>query len=104
MVTVKAAPGSAAGRRDPRGKLLAITAYHLHGRLRRVGYTNLAMAMPELSAAERRVVVQGVFMNLGRLLGEFSQFPKITQQNVSEFVEYDGLENYSARQNAVEEF
>jgi KDO2-lipid IV(A) lauroyltransferase len=76
------------------GKLIAIAAYHLHGRLRRVGYRNLALALPELDPAERRVIVRRVFMNLGRLLGEFSQFPKITRQNISNLVEYDGLENY----------
>lgn len=76
------------------GKLIAIAAYHLHGRLRRVGYRNLALAMPELDPAERRVIVRRVFINLGRLLGEFSQFPKITRQNISKLVEYDGLENY----------
>jgi len=78
------------------GKLIAIAAYHLHGRLRRVGYTNLALAMPELDPSERRSIVRRVFMNLGRLLGEFSQFPKITRQNISRLVEYDGLENYSS--------
>ena len=76
------------------GKLIANAAYHLHGRLRRVGYRNLALAMPELDPAERRVIVRRVFMNLGRLLGEFSQFPKITRQNISKLVEYDGLEDY----------
>ena len=77
------------------GKLIAIAAYYLHGRLRRVGYRNLALAMPELGRAERRVIVRKVFINLGRLLGEFSQFPKITPQNISGLVEYDGLENYT---------
>jgi Kdo2-lipid IVA lauroyltransferase/acyltransferase len=77
------------------GKLIATAAYHLHGRLRRVGNRNLALAMPELDVAERRLIVRKVFMNLGRLLGEFSQFPKITPQNISRLVEYDGLENYT---------
>ena len=77
------------------GKLIAIAAYYLHGRLRRVGYRNLALAMPELDPAEQRVIVRKVFINLGRLLGEFSQFPKITPQNISRLVEYDGLENYT---------
>jgi len=77
------------------GKLIAISAYHLHGRLRRVGYLNLRLAMPELGPEEQRAVVQGVFRNLGRLLGEFSQFPRITRQNISELVEYEGLENYT---------
>src|SRR4029078_1950584 len=37
-----------------------------------------------------------VFDNLGRQLGEFSQFPKITSQNIDRFVVYDGFENYRA--------
>lgn len=76
------------------GKLVALGAYYLHGRLRRVGFRNLALAMPELDENRRRVIVRGVFMNLGRLLGEFTQFPKITRQNISKLVEYDGFENY----------
>ena len=35
-----------------------------------------------------------LFSNLGRLLAEFSQFPKLTPDNVSERVEYEGLDNY----------
>jgi KDO2-lipid IV(A) lauroyltransferase len=76
------------------GQLIAGAAYYLHGRLRRVGYRNLALALPELNHVERRAIIRGVFANLGRLLGEFSQFPKITQQNITKLVEYDGLDNY----------
>lgn len=76
------------------GKLIAGAAYRLHGRLRRVGYRNLTLAMPSLTHDEQRIIVREVFTNLGRLLGEFSQFPKITQQNISKVVVYDGLENY----------
>jgi KDO2-lipid IV(A) lauroyltransferase len=76
------------------GKLIARAAYHLHGRLRRVGHRNLNLAMPELTVDERRAIVKGVFINLGRLLGEFSQFPRITSDNITGLVEYDGFENY----------
>jgi KDO2-lipid IV(A) lauroyltransferase len=76
------------------GKLIARAIYQLHRRLRRVGYRNLQIAIPELNRAERRVIIKAVFGNLGRLLGEFSQFPKITRENISELVEYDGFENY----------
>ena len=76
------------------GKVIARAAYHLHGRLRRVGHRNLELAMPELAFEHRRAIVKGVFSNLGRLLGEFSQFPKITQDNITKLVEYDGFENY----------
>ena len=76
------------------GKLVALAAYYLHPRLRRVGFTNLALAMPELNESQRRVIVRGVFMNLGRLLGEFTQFPKFSRQSISRLVDYDGFENY----------
>lgn len=76
-------------------KSIARCGYYLHARLRRVAHRNLELAMPELDAGQRRDIVKGVFANLGRLLGEFSQFPKITQQNISKLVEYDGFENYS---------
>ena len=35
-------------------------------------------------------------MNLGRLLGEFSQLPKLNRGNISSVVVYDGFENYAA--------
>jgi len=75
--------------------MLSGAAYYLHRRLRRVGYINLSLAMPGLSQSEQRIIVRQVFSNLGRLLGEFSQFPKINRQNISEWVEYEGLENYT---------
>jgi len=76
------------------GRLIARAVYHLHGRLRRVGYRNLALAIPELATADRHAIVKRVFRNLGRLLGEFSQFPKLTRQNITKLVEYDGFESY----------
>jgi KDO2-lipid IV(A) lauroyltransferase len=77
------------------GKTVGRAAYYLHRRLRKTAYRNLSLAMPEMDDAERTNVVKGVFDNLGRLLGEFSQFPKITPDNISQLVVYDGLENYA---------
>ncbi|HEX8185942.1 MAG TPA: lipid A biosynthesis acyltransferase, partial [Blastocatellia bacterium] len=76
------------------GKLIARAAYRLHSRLRRTGHRNLALAMPKLSAKEREAILTGVVDNLGRSLGEFSQFHKITPRNISDLVIYDGFENY----------
>jgi Kdo2-lipid IVA lauroyltransferase/acyltransferase len=76
------------------GKMIGGATYYLHSRLRRVGYINLGLALPALSDHERDVIVRQVFTNLGKLLVEFSQFPKITRANISTLVEYDGLENY----------
>ena len=74
--------------------LIARAAYYLHGRLRRVGSRNLEMAMPDLDQTTRKLIIRTVFLNMGRLLGEFSQFPKLNRNNIERFVVYDGLENY----------
>lgn len=66
----------------------------LHGKLRRVGMRNLAMAFPEKSEAERKRILRGVFKSLGRELAELCQFPRYSLENVEQVVVYDGLENY----------
>jgi Kdo2-lipid IVA lauroyltransferase/acyltransferase len=76
------------------GRQMAHAARLLHRRLIRVGQRNLAIALPEMSADVQRVTLDRVFANLGGLLGEFSQFPKITGQSIRNLVVYDGLENY----------
>jgi Kdo2-lipid IVA lauroyltransferase/acyltransferase len=73
---------------------LAQLAYLLHGRLRRVGMRNLALAFPEMSDAERARVLRGEFTTLGRQLAEVCQFPKYTKENIEQVVVYDGLENF----------
>ena len=78
------------------GRLIARAVYSIHSRLRHTAHRNLAMAMPEMSRDERVRVIKGVFRNMGRLLGEFSQFPKLTRENISEIVVYDGFENYKS--------
>jgi KDO2-lipid IV(A) lauroyltransferase len=80
------------------GELIARFAYCLHGRLRQVAHRNLELAMPDLDAAARDSIVRTVFLNMGRLLAEFSQFPGLNRQNIEKLVAYDGLENF---QNAA---
>jgi KDO2-lipid IV(A) lauroyltransferase len=81
---------------------LAIRAGYVVGRLaRRVlphldrhAEVNLQIAMPELEAGERERIKENVFRNLGRLLGEISQFPHLNRQKIESIVVYAGLENY----------
>ncbi|MGQ9897783.1 MAG: lysophospholipid acyltransferase family protein [Acidobacteriota bacterium] len=61
-----------------------------------VGAENLAWAFPELSEHERRQLLWGCITNLGRLLGEFSQFPKLHRGNIGQLVEYEGFEHFTA--------
>lgn len=76
------------------GRQMARVARLMDRRLIRVGQRNLALALPEMGADVQRVTLERVFANLGALLGEFSQFPKITSQSIRNLVVYDGLENY----------
>jgi KDO2-lipid IV(A) lauroyltransferase len=73
---------------------VAQIGYHLARAQRSTALHNLRMALPELSEGERNEIVRGNFSNLGRLLSEFSQLPKLTPENISARVEYEGLDNY----------
>jgi KDO2-lipid IV(A) lauroyltransferase len=68
--------------------------YLLASRLRRTAKRNLEMALPELSHQEHEKIIRGVFRNFGRLLAEFSYFPKLTREKVEKIVVYDGLEHF----------
>lgn len=63
-------------------------AYHLLGGLRRVAATNLNLAFPELSGAEKKRLAKGAFRNLGRVLGEMSQFPRATPESLKKRIEF----------------
>ena len=63
--------------------------YVFAGRLRRTGERNLEIALPEVSPAERQKLLLGSFKSLGRLLAEFSQFPKFTIEQLRDLIEYD---------------
>lgn len=76
--------------------VLAGAIYYVHPRLRRVGLRNLEIAMPELPLKERRRIVRGVFVSLGRLLAEFCLFPKYSRENISHVAVYEGFENFDA--------
>lgn len=78
-------------------KVAAIVArlgYTIARRQREAGMRNLQLALPDLSDKQRRQILRSVFENLGRLLVEFSRFPKLTKKNISQLVEYEGFDNY----------
>ena len=76
------------------GAAIGGLAFQGLGRLRRVGQRNLGMALPEKSASERERILRGEYRNLGWLLAEFCQMPGYTADRASEFIRYDGLDNY----------
>jgi KDO2-lipid IV(A) lauroyltransferase len=65
-------------------------------KLRKVAAHNLAMAFPELPAAERRLIAAGVFRGVGRVLVALARFPSIHKSNVADWISYQGLEHYQA--------
>jgi KDO2-lipid IV(A) lauroyltransferase len=71
-------------------------AYSLSGRLRRTGERNIEIAFPDLTERERATILRGCFKSLGRLLGEFSQFPRATPESLRRIIEFEGLENLQA--------
>jgi len=63
-------------------------------RLRRTALSNLEMAYPTMSSAERERIADGVFASIGRLLVSMARFPRIDESNVSEWIRYEGLEYF----------
>jgi len=78
------------------GILIGGLVYHLHRRLRRVGLRNLELAFPEKPLKERKKILRGVYVSMGRLLGEVCLFPRYTLANASEIAVYQGFENFEA--------
>jgi KDO2-lipid IV(A) lauroyltransferase len=78
------------------GILIGVLVYHLHPRLRRVGLRNLELAFPEKSTHDRRKILRGVYISLGRLLAEFCLFPRYRAETISRVAVYQGFENFES--------
>ena len=74
---------------------LAAVVYWVWPRLRRVGLFNLRLAFPEWDERRRRRVLSGLFRGFGRMLADFSHFPRLTRANVEKLIIYDGFENFA---------
>ncbi|MDM7921749.1 MAG: lysophospholipid acyltransferase family protein [Pyrinomonadaceae bacterium] len=59
------------------------------GGLRKVALKNLRLAYPEMDEQERNRIACGTFENLGRILGEVSQFAKLKPESIREFVDFE---------------
>src|SRR5208283_3111244 len=81
------------------GILMGGAVYHLHLRLRRVGMRNLQLAFPQKTKKERRKILRGVYVSLGRLLVEACLFPYYTPADASQVAVYQGFENFEAAEN-----
>ncbi len=71
------------------GILTAKIGYLVLGKLRRVGMRNLELAFPENTLRENERILKASFKNLGRMLGETSQFPRATKEKLARLVEFE---------------
>jgi KDO2-lipid IV(A) lauroyltransferase len=69
-------------------------AYRTLGRLRSAGLTNLKLAFPEKTEAERERILRAEYRNLGYQLAEFCLMPGYTAEGASTYIRYEGLENF----------
>ena len=77
--------------------LLAMTVYRVAGGLRRTGLRSLEIAFPEKSPREREGLLRESFESLGRVLGELSQFPKYTREDLAEMFDFEFMFNSMER-------
>jgi KDO2-lipid IV(A) lauroyltransferase len=63
-------------------------------KLRRVARMNLSFAFPELDPTQRNQIVNGVFRSIARLLVALARFESLNSSNISQWIAYEGLENY----------
>lgn len=75
--------------------ILAGACYLFWPRLRRVGLRNLELAYPAWTRRRRRQVLFASFRNLGRILADFSHFPRWNRGNIESIIVYDGYENFA---------
>src|SRR4051794_24963546 len=58
-------------------------------KLKQTGMRNLEIAFPEKTPAERAAILRGTFENLGRVLGDLSQFHKYDRERLAELIDYE---------------
>jgi KDO2-lipid IV(A) lauroyltransferase len=71
------------------GISIAKAAYPFLGGLRRAGTRSLEIAFPEKSADEREQILKKSFQNLGRVLGEVSQFHRATPEKLARMIDFE---------------
>jgi len=63
-------------------------------KLRRTGLKNLSFAFPKSTLRERQQIIDGVFRTVAGILVTLARFPALNRENISQWIEYEGLEHY----------
>lgn len=56
--------------------------------VQKLAYSNISKALPKLSETEKENVIDGMWDNLGRVVGEYSHIAKYSPENIDEIVEF----------------
>lgn len=78
------------------GAGVARAAYALRPPLRHAATTNLRIAFPEWTDAQRRKTIRSLVRHMGWMAAEFAHFPRYTRENIERIVVLDGFENFDA--------
>lgn len=78
----------------PLASALTRFIYVLLPRLQKTAETNLLLAFPDWTEAQRHSVIRRMLRNLGWMAVEFARFPKYTRQNIDQIIVLDGHENF----------
>ena len=78
---------------DAFGTFLGWVVWALHVR-RGVVMSNLRLAFPEKSEAERREIARRTFLNLGRMITDFLRVPSLTKEELERLFVYEGWDVY----------
>ena len=71
------------------GELGAFIGYLVDRPHRRIGMRNLALAFPERTVRERRRILRGSFLNLGRMAAELAHLPRFSAERLREMVTFE---------------
>jgi len=72
-----------------------ILFYHFSEKNRLITLHNLIRSFPEKTLPEITGIAKNVYLNLGTVAAEFFEIPYLTEENMSEWVKFEGLENYT---------
>jgi Kdo2-lipid IVA lauroyltransferase/acyltransferase len=72
---------------------LFLVFYHFAPRRRLIAIHNIKRAFPEKSMVEIIAIARGVYRNMAIVAADFFDIPKLTQGNLSDLIELEGLEH-----------
>ncbi len=76
-------------------RAIFILVYHFDEKNRLITLHNLIRSFPEKNPPEITRIAKNVYLNLGTTAAEFFGIPSLTKDNMSDWVKFEGLENYA---------